>query len=205
MVDGRRVDHRSRDGFGFRGWQGEGGIAHGKGSGQSGGHRITARSQGTRQEGSTKALRSTKAPAKVAKASEGGEGRRRCGRKEATKASKVASATKASKVDEGAPPRRRRRRAKKAAKAAKKAAPAKRAARVAAKGSVEDGDRSRVRFSSKNPSVPVTSSTPSHSLPAASPRGIGVTTGPKKACPSKLITGVPTSIPTWSIPCRATR
>ena len=45
-----------------------------------------------------------------------------------------------------------------------------------------------------------TSRTPSHNLPAASPRGIGVTTGPKKATPSTEMTGVPTSTPTWSIP-----
>ena len=39
----------------------------------------------------------------------------------------------------------------------------------------------RVRLSSKKPSVPVHSSTPSHSRPAASPLGAGVTTGPKMA------------------------
>jgi hypothetical protein len=45
------------------------------------------------------------------------------------------------------------------------------------------GRRSRVRLSSKNPSVAVHSSTPSHSRPAASPLGAGVTTGPKMAVP----------------------
>ena len=43
------------------------------------------------------------------------------------------------------------------------------------------GELVRARFSSKKPSVPATSSTPSHRRPAASPRGVGVTTGPKKA------------------------
>ena len=41
----------------------------------------------------------------------------------------------------------------------------------------------RVRLSSKKPSVPVHSSTPSHRRPAASPLGAGVTTGPKMAWP----------------------
>ena len=64
------------------------------------------------------------------------------------------------------------------------------------------GGTSRVRFNSKKPGVPVTASTPSHSTPAASPFGAGVTTGPKKARPSKVMTGVPTSLPTWSMPAR---
>ena len=55
------------------------------------------------------------------------------------------------------------------------------------------GSLVRVRFSSKKPSVPATARTPSQSLAAASPRGIGETTGPKKATPSTEITGVPTS------------
>ena len=45
------------------------------------------------------------------------------------------------------------------------------------------GPRSRVRLSSKKPSVPVHRSTPSHRRPAASPLGAGVTTGPKMARP----------------------
>jgi len=44
-----------------------------------------------------------------------------------------------------------------------------------------DGLRSRLRLSSKKPSVSVTKATPSHRRPAASPRGAGVTTGPKMA------------------------
>jgi len=62
------------------------------------------------------------------------------------------------------------------------------------------GSRVRVRLSSKKPSVPATSSTPSHSFAAASPLGAGETTGPKNATPPVEITGVPTSMPTWSIP-----
>ena len=45
------------------------------------------------------------------------------------------------------------------------------------------GPRSRVRLSSKKPSVWVQSSTPSQRRPAASPLGAGVTTGPKMAVP----------------------
>jgi len=41
-----------------------------------------------------------------------------------------------------------------------------------------------------------TSTTPSHSRAAASPFGIGVTTGPKKDAPLTLMIGVPTSSPT---------
>ncbi len=55
------------------------------------------------------------------------------------------------------------------------------------------GGTFRLRFSSKKPGVPQTARTPSHSTPAASPFGAGVTTGPKKATPSTLMTGVPTS------------
>ena len=44
-----------------------------------------------------------------------------------------------------------------------------------------DGLRSRLRLSSKKPSVSVTKATPSHRRPAGSPRGAGVTTGPKMA------------------------
>src|ERR1700691_1596958 len=62
------------------------------------------------------------------------------------------------------------------------------------------GSLVRLRFSSKKPSVPATASTPSQSLAAASPRGIGETTGPKKDTPSTEITGVPTSYPTRSMP-----
>ncbi len=54
------------------------------------------------------------------------------------------------------------------------------------------GSRVRVRFSSKNPSVPATSSTPSQSLAAASARGIGEITGPKNETPDTEMTGVPT-------------
>ena len=55
------------------------------------------------------------------------------------------------------------------------------------------GSRVRLRLSSKKPSVPATSSTPSHSFAAASPRGIGEITGPKNETPSTEMTGVPTS------------
>ena len=41
---------------------------------------------------------------------------------------------------------------------------------------------------------------PSHSRPASSPRGIRVSTGPKNAAPSNAMVGVPTSLPTWSMP-----
>ncbi len=51
----------------------------------------------------------------------------------------------------------------------------------------------RLRFSSKKPSVPATSSRPSHNLAASSPRGIGDTTGPKIDMPSTEMIGVPTS------------
>ena len=61
-----------------------------------------------------------------------------------------------------------------------------------------DGLRSRLRLSSKKPSTPLIRTKPSHSRPAASPLGAGVTTGPKKALPCKRMTGVPTSMPTWS-------
>ena len=55
------------------------------------------------------------------------------------------------------------------------------------------GSRVRLRFSSKNPSVPAISSRPSHSFAAASPRGTGDTTGPKiDSSPTEMI-GVPTS------------
>src|SRR5699024_9700683 len=69
------------------------------------------------------------------------------------------------------------------------------------------GSRVRVRFSSKKPSVPATRRTPSHSLPASSPRGVGLTTGPKNDTPSTWITGVPTSSPTSSMafPCERRR
>jgi hypothetical protein len=55
------------------------------------------------------------------------------------------------------------------------------------------GSLVRLRLSSKKPSVPATSTTPSQSLPAASPRGIGEMTGPKNDVPSTEMTGVPTS------------
>jgi len=55
------------------------------------------------------------------------------------------------------------------------------------------GSEVRLRLSSKKPSVPATSITPSQSLPAASPRGIGETTGPKNDFPCTEMTGVPTS------------
>jgi hypothetical protein len=63
----------------------------------------------------------------------------------------------------------------------------------------------RVRLISKKPGVPATSSVPSHSRPAASPLGAGVTTGPKNATgvpfgPGTWITGVPTSSPTGAMP-----
>ena len=48
------------------------------------------------------------------------------------------------------------------------------------------GRRSRVRLSSKKPSVPVQSRTPSQRRPAASPLGAGVTTGPKMALPVEV-------------------
>jgi hypothetical protein len=57
----------------------------------------------------------------------------------------------------------------------------------------KSGATSRLRFSSKKPGVPATARTPSQSRPAASPLGAGVSTGPKKATPSTLMTGVPTS------------
>lgn len=50
-----------------------------------------------------------------------------------------------------------------------------------------------LRFSSKKPSVLATSSTPSQSFAAASPRGMGETTGPKNDAPATEMTGVPTS------------
>ncbi len=55
------------------------------------------------------------------------------------------------------------------------------------------GSRVRERFSSKKPSVPAISRTPSHSRPAASPRGMGDTTGPNTDSSPTEITGVPTS------------
>ena len=55
------------------------------------------------------------------------------------------------------------------------------------------GSLVRLRFSSKKPSVPATSRTPSQSRAAASPRGIGDTTGPKIEVPATEMTGVPTS------------
>lgn len=58
---------------------------------------------------------------------------------------------------------------------------------------VKIGSRVRLRFSSKNPSVLITASTPSQSLAASSPLGIGETTGPKIEAPFTDITGVPTS------------
>ena len=48
--------------------------------------------------------------------------------------------------------------------------------------------------------MPHTSSTPSQSLAAASPFGMGVTTGPKKAASLTRMIGVPTSMPTRSMP-----
>jgi len=48
-------------------------------------------------------------------------------------------------------------------------------------------------LNSKNPPVPITSSTPFQSLAAASPRGIGDRTGPKIATSPIEITGVPAS------------
>ena len=54
------------------------------------------------------------------------------------------------------------------------------------------GSRVRERFSSKKPSVPAISRTPSQSL-AASPRGIGDITGPNTDIPFTEMTGVPTS------------
>ena len=68
------------------------------------------------------------------------------------------------------------------------ASPARRQSRQSKIGSLV-----RLRFSSKKPSVPATSSTPSHSFAAASPRGIGETTGPKMEVPSTEMIGVPTS------------
>ena len=62
------------------------------------------------------------------------------------------------------------------------------------------GSRVRERFSSKKPSVPAISRTPSQSLAAASPRGIGDTTGPNTDSPLTVMTGVPTSYPTRSMP-----
>ena len=55
------------------------------------------------------------------------------------------------------------------------------------------GSRVRDRFSSKKPSVPAISRTPSQSLAAASPRGIGDITGPNTDIPLTEMTGVPTS------------
>src|SRR5580704_7798034 len=55
------------------------------------------------------------------------------------------------------------------------------------------GSRVRDRFSSKKPSYPAISSTPSQSLAAASPRGIGDITGPNTDIPFTEMTGVPTS------------
>ena len=72
------------------------------------------------------------------------------------------------------------------------AAPATRRTRAAVAQS-KIGSLVRLRLSSKKPSVPATSSTPSHSFAAASPRGIGEITGPKNETPSTEITGVPTS------------
>jgi ribosomal protein S18 acetylase RimI-like enzyme len=62
------------------------------------------------------------------------------------------------------------------------------------------GSRVRERFSSKKPSMPEMSSTPSHSRPAASPRGIGDMTGPNTDMPPTEMTGVPTSYPTRLMP-----
>jgi hypothetical protein len=62
------------------------------------------------------------------------------------------------------------------------------------------GARVRERLSSKKPSVWTTSRNPSHRRPVVSPRGVGETTGPNRADPPTLITGVPTSSPTWSMP-----
>ena len=53
-------------------------------------------------------------------------------------------------------------------------------------------------MSSKKPSASVTSTSPSHSRPAASPLGAGVITGPNRAWLPIRITGVPTSRPTSS-------
>ncbi len=55
------------------------------------------------------------------------------------------------------------------------------------------GSRVRERLSSKKPSVSAMASTPSQSLAAASPRGIGDTTGPNTEVPLTEMTGVPTS------------
>src|SRR6201992_2353396 len=59
-----------------------------------------------------------------------------------------------------------------------------------AAGQSNEGLRSLDRLSSKNPSALDTSTRPSHSSPAASPLGAGVMTGPNRALPRILTTGV---------------
>src|SRR5690625_3101075 len=57
-----------------------------------------------------------------------------------------------------------------------------------------------VRFSSKKCGYDANVTEASHSSPACSPRGMRESTGPKNATPLTWMVGVPTSLPTASIP-----
>jgi xanthine dehydrogenase accessory factor len=58
----------------------------------------------------------------------------------------------------------------------------------------------RVRLSSKKSGLPASSTAPSNMSRACWPRGTECSTGPKNATPSTCIVGVPTLVPTGSIP-----
>ena len=74
------------------------------------------------------------------------------------------------------------------------------AAERTGEGQSKIGSRVRDRFSSKKPSTPASTNTPSHSRPASWPRGIGDTTGPNTDISPTEMMGVPTSDPTRSMP-----